>query len=83
VLWRFEGLQSFEWNQASHIVAGIFNSNRTKASDRWWTLQDFHPLAVRKKQRPMSGNDVNAKYTQHLKATGQDVQWLEDTDDGE
>ena len=74
MLWRYQSKLNHDLMIASHIVAGIFNGQRTKRSDKWWTFRDF--LSSGDKPKPPSGNAVNARYTAHLKATGQDVLWL-------
>lgn len=29
---------------ACHVVAGVFNSQRTKSSDKVWSWMDVHPM---------------------------------------
>jgi hypothetical protein len=43
---------------AATVIAGLFNSQRTKTSDRWWTALDFHPAHSQKRSRGKSGRQV-------------------------
>jgi len=43
---------------AATVVAGVFNSHRTKTSDKWWTALDFHPAHAQKRSRGKSGRQV-------------------------
>lgn len=72
----FEGVNYQQLMVASHIVAGTFNGQRSKRSDRWFTFEDFHPEHA-KPERGLSGDEVNRRVTAEMEATGT-VVWLED-----
>ncbi len=61
---------------SSHIVAGVFNGQRTKRSDKYFTFMDFHP-DHHEAERGISGNELNRRITSQMEATGE-VEWLDE-----
>jgi hypothetical protein len=73
MLWLHDG-QSYErWMHTGAIVAGLYNVQRTKTSDRVWTFRDFHP-AHAMTHKAKTGRQV-VQQTQGWFAADE-IQWL-------
>jgi hypothetical protein len=73
LLWLHDG-QSYErWMHTGAIVAGLYNVQRTKTSDRVWTFKDFHP-AHATTHKAKTGRQV-VQQTQGWFAADE-IQWL-------
>ncbi len=48
--------------QAS-VSAAIFNAQRMKKSDRWWTWKDFHPEHNTGGEAHNTGEEINSRIT--------------------
>ena len=59
-----------------HVAASIFNAQRTKPGDRWFTFEDFHPDHA-KPSVGLSGREVNQRVTREMEQTG-NVVWLKE-----
>jgi hypothetical protein len=72
LLWTYDGSQYSSWMFTGSIVAGLYNVQRVKTSDRIWTFKDFHPA---------HGRDEKPRGKQHVANTlswfGDNVTWLE------
>ena len=73
LLWAHDGQAYERWMHTGAIVAGLYNCQRTKASDRVWTFKDFHPAHAADK-RGKTGRQV-IQETQQWFAAGE-IQWL-------
>ena len=50
-LWSMiQGRLYHDLMMASHVTAGVWNAQRTKASDRVWWFGDFHPDHIQEKR---------------------------------
>lgn len=47
----------------STVCAAIFNAQRMKKSDKFWTWKDFHPEHKSDRPASISGDDVNSRIT--------------------
>ena len=41
LLWRYDAVQDYDTRRSCEIIAGLYNVQRTKPSDRVWSWQDF------------------------------------------
>ena len=46
---------------ASHVAAAIVNSNRTKASDKFFVWKDLHPMHIAQPKPKATGKQVLAQ----------------------
>ncbi len=76
LLWMLQGRQYHDHMIGSHVVAGVWNAQRTKTSDRVWWFGDFHPDHLgRQKQRP-TGRQAVKQVAQTWFAPG-DIEWAD------
>lgn len=74
LLWRWQAITYQQAITASMVVAGLFNSHRTKKSDRVFSWIDFHPDHIQ--DIPQKAGKQLVADTLGWFAPGQ-VQWLE------
>ena len=74
LLWRYDAIQDYDTRRSCEIIAGLYNVQRAKTSDKVWSWQDFHPRHQQPTRRP-SGREVLASHLAQF-APGE-VQWLE------
>ena len=60
---------------AAMVVAGLFNVQRTKASDKVWTAIDFHPAFAEKRSRGKSGRQLLRDVTGWFSPS--EIQWAD------
>ena len=73
LLWVYDGISYERWMQTGAIVAGLYNSQRTKTSDRVWTFADFHP-AHATARRGKSGLEIVTQTREWF--ASDEIQWL-------
>ena len=74
LLWRWQAVTYQQAMTASMIIAGIYNSHRTKASDRVFSWLDFHPDHVQTKA-PAAGKQRVAETLSWY--GGDEITWLD------
>ena len=45
------------------VCAAVFNAQRMKKSDRWWTWKDFHPEHQTADAVSNDGDEINSRIT--------------------
>jgi len=58
IVWRYQGLTYQQYLTSSAICATLYNVQRTKATQKIWQWQEFHPWHSGKRKQKASGSQV-------------------------
>jgi hypothetical protein len=79
LIWRWQSITYQQEMQAAMIVAGVYNSHRSKASDKVFAWTEFHSEHAGQR-RGKTGHQI-IQETQQWFAPGE-IQWLPGHDPG-
>lgn len=76
LLWMYEGITYQQLTVACSVVAGVWNGQRTRQTDRVWVYTDFHPAHIgRAVNDGLTGREVIQSVTCWYAA--EDIEWAD------